>query len=156
MPSSIEVPRPIRPIDSGARDRESRLQLLRPFIRELLAQDLVVRSEAGGFLLSPDVQEALEQVADRGTSPTAQVVVGRSCEACGVFAVTRRVDGVRRCQTCQPLSNSSAAVQSDVAARTQALGGSSALGSVDELIVTINSCSSPLRSEDPLGTNEGQ
>jgi len=78
------------------------LDRMGPILRDLVAFDLVVRTETGAFELRPEVQRWLADASVRSGPPgTAEVFVGRLCQRCGAIAVTRIVDGVRVCATCQ-------------------------------------------------------
>jgi hypothetical protein len=78
------------------------LDRMGPILRDLVAFDLVERTETGAFVLRPEVQRWLAEASVRSGAPgTAEVFVGRQCQRCGAIAVTRIVDGVRICAPCQ-------------------------------------------------------
>ena len=86
---------------AGAIDEQKRqLDRLVPLLHELVAWDLVRRTEDGSFLLREDVQERLAVLTADRPLRSAQVYVGRKCELCGLVRLTRMVDGVRICSTC--------------------------------------------------------
>jgi hypothetical protein len=82
-------------------DQAQRLDRLAPLIHQLLAWDLVTRSESGNYVLQDDVQERLQAISAVPVPATAQVYLGRKCEACGLVRATRMVDGVRVCGPCR-------------------------------------------------------
>ena len=83
---------------------KQRLDRLVPLLHEMVAWDLVHRSEDGSFVLREDVQERLDLLTAERPLRSAQVYVGRKCEACGRVCVTRMVDGARICSTCNRAS----------------------------------------------------
>ena len=83
----------------GVDDTGRRLERLAPLVHDLIAWELVYRSDAGTFVLREDVQQRLDEMS-AVSPPTAQVYVGRKCEDCGLVGVTRLVDGSRICATC--------------------------------------------------------
>lgn len=88
---------------------QTRLDRVIPLIRDLLTWDLVERTEPGSYRLRDDVQRWLETEASRQGHPSAAVFIGRSCERCGVVAVTRLVDGARTCAPCGRLAKEAVA-----------------------------------------------
>ncbi len=102
MTTQFEVP----PAEPGPADPLSaaesarRLDRLAPLLHELLAWDLVRRTDSGGFEIPEEVQERLAQLSSLQSGTIAQVYVGRKCGRCGSMRVTRMVDGVRLCTTC--------------------------------------------------------
>ena len=104
----------IRPLDTAATgsqtDRASialpasaagrRLEHLTPVAHELIAWDLVYRSESGGFLLQEDVQRRLGDLLARQAQVTTRVYVGRPCARCGLVTTTRLVDDALMCAAC--------------------------------------------------------
>jgi hypothetical protein len=88
------------PSPSAAEDRTKRLDQLSPLIHDLLAWELVIRTDDGAFELREDVQHRLAELVARQSHPTAAVYVGRPCAHCGATGVTRLVDGVRACPAC--------------------------------------------------------
>ncbi len=81
-------------------EHAQRLDRLAPLIHQLLAWDLVTRSESGTYVLQDDVQERLQAMSAVPTPVTAQVYLGRKCETCGLVRATRMVDGARVCGPC--------------------------------------------------------
>lgn len=81
-------------------DQAQRLDRLAPLIHQLLTWDLVARSESGEFQLRDDVQQRLQEFSAVPTPVTAQVYLGRKCEACGLVRATRMVEGARVCGPC--------------------------------------------------------
>ena len=79
-------------------DHAQRLDRLAPLIHQLLAWDIVTRSDSGSYVLQDDVQERLQAIA--AVPATAQVYLGRKCETCGLVRATRMVDGARVCGPC--------------------------------------------------------
>lgn len=77
-----------------------RLEHLTPVVHELIAWDLVYRSESGGFQLREDVERRLDDLLARQAHATTLVYLGRPCERCGVVTTTRVVDNARVCVTC--------------------------------------------------------
>jgi len=77
-----------------------RLDRLAPLIHQLLAWELVDRSESGRYELRDDVQQRLQEISAVPTPVTAQVYLGRKCETCGLVRATRMVDGHRVCGPC--------------------------------------------------------
>ena len=67
---------------------------------ELIAHDLVHRSDEGMFLIRDDVQAHLEEISDTRLVSEPQVYINRSCSQCGRRAVTRLADGLQLCETC--------------------------------------------------------
>lgn len=84
-----------------------RLERVGPMIHELIALDLVSRSEAGTFVLREDVQERLSQVWTQRSQSTPQVFIGRPCDRCHVVGVTRLVDESRICADCRGSADTS-------------------------------------------------
>jgi hypothetical protein len=82
-------------------DHAQRLDRLAPLIHQLLAWDLVTRSESGTYVLQDDVQERLQAISAVPVPVTAQVYLGRKCETCGLVRATRMVDGARVCGPCR-------------------------------------------------------
>ena len=77
-----------------------RIEHMAPLVHELIAWDLVVRSDSGEFVLLDDVQQKLgEALARAGSTP--DVFVGRPCEGCNTVTVTQLVDGSRVCGPCR-------------------------------------------------------
>ena len=91
-------PEPVAVI--SAADSARRLDRLAPLLHELLAWDLVRRTESGTFVIPDEVQERLSHLTSLQSGTIAQVYVGRKCGRCGSIRVTRMVDGVRLCSTC--------------------------------------------------------
>jgi hypothetical protein len=89
------------PVTIGSGNDPMRLDRLAPLIHQLLAWDLIYRSEAGAFLLRDDVQERLQTMAESLTPATAEVYLGRKCPSCGLVRVTRLVNGTRVCEPCR-------------------------------------------------------
>ncbi len=87
------------PVSNGF-DQAQRLDRLAPLIHQLLAWDLVARSESGMYQLRDDVQQRLQEMSAVPTPVTAQVYLGRKCETCGLVRATRMVDGSRVCGPC--------------------------------------------------------
>ena len=81
-------------------DRTKRLDQLSPLIHDLLAWELVNRTDTGEFVLCGDVQSRLAELSARQVHPSPAVYVGRPCAHCGATGVTRLVDGVRACPSC--------------------------------------------------------
>lgn len=78
------------------------LDRLGPLLRDMVAFGIVQRNDAGVFELRTDVQRWLAEASSRLAHPTtAEVFVGRPCQRCGTFGVTRMVDGARLCVACQ-------------------------------------------------------
>lgn len=84
----------------SATESARRLDRLAPLLHELIAWDLVRRTESGGFEIPDEVQERLARLSSLQSGSIAQVYVGRKCGRCGSMRVTRMVDGVRLCSTC--------------------------------------------------------
>ncbi len=84
----------------SATESARRLDRLAPLLHELIAWDLVRRTESGGFEIPEEVQERLAQLSSLQSGSIAEVYVGRKCGRCGSMRVTRMVDGVRLCSTC--------------------------------------------------------
>ncbi len=99
-PIENQTLRAVIPVATGVEDPSRRLGRIAPLIHELVAWDLVYRSEGGAFLLRDDVQQRLYEMSAVAAAPTAQVFVGRKCEVCGLVRVTRIVDGSRVCGVC--------------------------------------------------------
>jgi ribosomal protein L37AE/L43A len=91
-------PEPVAVISAAESAR--RLDRLAPLLHELIAWDLVRRTDAGTFEIPEEVQARLAQLTSMQTDSIAQVYVGRKCGRCGSMRVTRMVDGVRLCSTC--------------------------------------------------------
>lgn len=91
-------PEPVAVISAAATAR--RLDRLAPLLHELIAWDLVRRTESGGFEIPDEVQERLAHLSSLQSGSIAQVYVGRKCGRCSSMRVTRMVDGVRLCSTC--------------------------------------------------------
>jgi ribosomal protein L37AE/L43A len=91
----------VRPVMVGSGDREMRLLRLGPLISELIAHDLVTRSQSGRFVLRDDLQGHLEEAVTKRDRTVAQVYIGRSCATCGTMAPTRLHSGVRQCGPCR-------------------------------------------------------
>lgn len=94
------------PVAMRASEPARRLDRLAPLIHELIAWDLVHRSESGDYVLQDDVQTRLRELSALRPQPTAQVYIGRLCQRCGVVGVTRLVDNTHVCASC----NRSAAI----------------------------------------------
>jgi hypothetical protein len=90
-----------RPVVMQVAEPARRLDRLAPLIHELIAWDLVYRTESGTFVLHDDVQERLVALAELRPNPAAQVYVGRLCNRCGTVGVTRLLDGVHVCAACR-------------------------------------------------------
>jgi hypothetical protein len=88
------------PAVSASTERARRLDQLSPLIHELLSWDLVVRTEAGEFVLTDDVQVRLAELSSRQAHPSTAIYVGRSCQRCGTTGITRLVEDVRLCPAC--------------------------------------------------------
>ena len=95
-PDANWVMRSQRPFE----DPKRRLDQLVPLLHELVAWDLVQRSDDGSFVLRRDVQERLAILTADRPLRSAEVFVGRKCEVCGLVRLTRMVDGVRTCSPC--------------------------------------------------------
>jgi len=91
-------PEPVAAISAAESAR--RLDRLAPLLHELIAWDLVRRTESGAFEIPEEVQERLAHLSSLQSGSIAQVYVGRKCGRCGSIRVTRMVDGVRLCSTC--------------------------------------------------------
>ncbi len=102
MTTQFEVsPAEPEPVDAlSAVESARRLDRLAPLLHELIAFDLVRRTESGGFEIPEEVQERLARLSSLQSGTIAQVYVGRKCDRCGSMRVTRMVDGVRLCATC--------------------------------------------------------
>jgi hypothetical protein len=87
------------PVSNGL-DNAQRLDRLAPLIHQLLAWDLVTRTESGTYELRADVQQRLQEISAIAAPATAQVYLGRKCETCGLVRATRMVDGHRVCGPC--------------------------------------------------------
>jgi hypothetical protein len=94
MATQYEQPPP------GSERNLERLDRLAPLLHELIAWELVRRTESGAFEIPEDVQERLRHLSSLQTGSVAQVYVGRKCARCGSIRVTRLVDGLRLCSTC--------------------------------------------------------
>jgi hypothetical protein len=81
-----------------------RLDRMGPLVHELIAWDLVVRTESGTFVLSDDVQRRLQETSARQWTSTPEVYVGRTCHRCGASGVTRMVGEARLCDACSRAS----------------------------------------------------
>ncbi len=81
-------------------DPKRRLDQLVPLLHELVAWDLVQRTDSGGFVLRDDVQERLAVLSSERPTRSAQVYIGRKCERCERVTLTRMVDGNRICSSC--------------------------------------------------------
>jgi hypothetical protein len=81
-------------------DPKRQLDRLVPLLHELVAWDLVRRTDDGSFVLRDDVQERLAVLSSERPNRSAQVYIGRKCERCERVALTRMVDGTRVCSTC--------------------------------------------------------
>jgi hypothetical protein len=81
-------------------DPKRQLDRLVPLLHELVAWDLVRRTDDGSFVLRDDVQERLAVLSSERPNRAAQVYIGRKCERCERVALTRMVDGTRVCSTC--------------------------------------------------------
>lgn len=81
-------------------DPKRQLDRLVPLLHELVAWDLVRRTDDGDFVLRDDVQERLAVLSSERPNRAAQVYIGRKCERCERVALTRMVDGTRICSTC--------------------------------------------------------
>jgi ribosomal protein L37AE/L43A len=96
----------LTPVDPGsvapisATESARRLDRLAPLLHELIAWDLVRRTESGTFEIPEEVQERLAHLSSLQSGSIAQVYVGRKCGRCGSMRVTRMVEGVRLCSTC--------------------------------------------------------
>lgn len=77
-----------------------RLDRMGSLVHELIAWDLVYRSESGAFVLRDDVQQRLEEASARQWTAQPEVYVGRPCQRCGSTGVTKMVEDVRLCETC--------------------------------------------------------
>jgi hypothetical protein len=82
-------------------EQAQRLDRLAPLIHQLLAWDLVTRTESGTYVLQDDVQERLQALSAVPAPATAQVYLGRKCETCGSVRATRMVEGARVCGPCR-------------------------------------------------------
>ena len=100
-PSGDPAEPTIVPVALGTASPSQRLDRLSPLIHQLLAWDLIYRSESGAYLLRDDVQERLQAMVPATASPTAEVYLGRKCESCGLIRATRLVDGSRVCELCR-------------------------------------------------------
>ena len=85
---------------SNRMDQAQRLDRLAPLIHQLLAWDLVARSESGDYELRDDVQQRLQEIGAVPIPATAEVYLGRKCQTCGLVRATRMVDGSRVCGPC--------------------------------------------------------
>jgi hypothetical protein len=88
------------PAPSTDEDRTRRLDQLSPLLHDLLAWELVTRTETGAFVLRADVQQRLAEASSRQAHPSTAIYVGRPCAHCGATGVTRLVDGLRSCPSC--------------------------------------------------------
>ncbi len=97
-----ERPEAIRegPVAAPASESARRLDRLAPLIHELVAWDLVYRTDAGEFVLHDDVQHRLAELTALRHQPAAQLYIGRLCQRCGTVGVTRLLDGVHVCSAC--------------------------------------------------------
>jgi hypothetical protein len=89
------------PVVLGTGNAGQRLDRLSPLIHQLLAWDLIYRSEDGTYLLRDDVQQRLVAMEPTAATPTAEVYLGRRCQSCGSVRATRLVDGARVCEPCR-------------------------------------------------------
>ena len=95
-------------------DPKRQLDRLVPLLHELVAWDLVRRTDDGDFVLRDDVQERLAVLSSDRPNRAAQVYVGRKCERCERVALTRMVDGTRICSTCSLVARTASDVAPDV------------------------------------------
>lgn len=84
----------------SAEEEQRRLGRLSPLLHDLIAWDLVYRTDAGSFVLRDEVQRRLAETSARQSRTAPEVYVGRPCQRCGTSGVTRMVDGVRLCDAC--------------------------------------------------------
>jgi hypothetical protein len=89
------------PVVLGTGNASQRLDRLSPLIHQLLAWDLIYRSDTGTYLLREDVQQRLVAMESAAAPPTAEVYLGRKCQSCGSIRATRLVEGVRVCELCR-------------------------------------------------------
>ncbi|MGA3147494.1 MAG: hypothetical protein ABSF33_08455 [Acidimicrobiales bacterium] len=94
-------------------EHAQRLDRLAPLIHQLLAWDLVTRSESGAYVLQDDVQERLQAMSAVPAPVTAQVYLGRKCETCGLVRATRMVEGARVCGPCSVAASEAVAPAPD-------------------------------------------
>jgi hypothetical protein len=95
---------PERPWDQRVRQEGyRRLDRLSPILHDLLAWDLVFRTESGSFVLRDDVQRWLAEALVRQSRSAPEVYVGRPCQRCGSCGVTRMVGEVRLCDPCSQM-----------------------------------------------------
>lgn len=104
VPSASEGPGAPAPAEQGGWVRATATSLDRftPLIHELIAWDLIYRSDDGEYKLRDDIQRLL---AERSlTTPTGppEMFIGRKCQRCYRMTVTRMVDGSRVCSNCDP------------------------------------------------------
>lgn len=85
-------------------ESDRRLDRMGPLVHELIAWDLVCRSESGAFVLRDDVQQRLQDVSARQWTARPEIYVGRPCQRCGSTGVTRMVEEVRLCEACSRAS----------------------------------------------------
>jgi hypothetical protein len=76
------------------------LDRLTPLIHELIAWDLIFRSEDGEYRLREDVQRLLAERSLTLLTGPPEVFIGRKCQRCHRMTVTRMVDGSRVCGSC--------------------------------------------------------
>ncbi len=81
-----------------------RMDRMGPLVHELIAWDLVHRSESGAFVLNDDIQQRLQEASARQWTARPEVYVGRPCQRCGSTGVTRMVEDVRLCDACSVTS----------------------------------------------------
>jgi len=95
-------------------DPKRQLDRLVPLLHELVAWDLVRRTDDGDFVLCDDVQERLAVLSSDRPNRAAQVYIGRKCERCERVALTRMVDGARICSTCNLVARTASDAVPDV------------------------------------------
>ena len=106
LPKGGLAPPPAALVARAVSDPGRRLDQIAPLIHELVAWDLVRRTESGAFVLKDDIQQRLQELAALQPTAVAQVFVGRPCQRCGAVGVTRLVDGTRICAECQAVPES--------------------------------------------------
>jgi len=106
LPKGGLAPPPAALVARAVSDPGRRLDQIAPLIHELVAWDLVRRTESGAFVLKDDIQQRLQELAALQPTAVAQVFVGRPCQRCGAVGVTRLVDGARICAECQAVPES--------------------------------------------------
>lgn len=89
----------VREVEAGRR-----MDRMAPLVHELIAWDLVTRTESGSFVLRDDVQRRLQEASARQWTSTPEVFVGRPCQRCGTTGVTRMVGEARLCDECSRAS----------------------------------------------------